>query len=282
MSYVTEPPFSGQYTDHFEKGIYLCKKCKTPLYESLHKFHSGCGWPSFDEELPEAVEKQQDADGERVEIRCAHCHAHLGHIFSGECYTPTNTRHCVNSYSLEFKSQQNTSEFAYFGTGCFWCSEAFFRQLKGVIKVTPGYAGGTTNDPTYSKVCSGTTGHAEVVQIEFDPSLISYRDLLSYFWIMHDPTSLNRQENDIGEQYRSIILYTNSEQQIEAENSKMILERDATYSSPIVTQIIPLKNFYKAETYHQNYFENHRKEPYCRRVIEPKILKIRSLQQGML
>lgn len=279
MTYITEPPFSGKYTDYFEEGVYLCRACKAPLYKSTSKFHSGCGWPSFDQEIQGTVEKVSDPDGERIEIRCANCHAHLGHIFEGEWCTKTNTRHCINSYALEFVKQH---EYAYFGTGCFWCSEALFQRVKGVLNVTPGYSGGKVERPSYEKVCSGTSGHAEVVRIEFDTSVVSYAELLELFWASHDPTSLNRQGNDMGEQYRSIILYVNDEQKNDAERSKMTLERDAIYEKPIVTQIVPFNTFYEAEDEHKNYFEQHNNAPYCQSVISPKLLKIKKLYNDIV
>lgn len=165
------------------------------------------------------------------------------------------------------------SEIAYFGTGCFWCSEALFRRIKGVLNVTPGYAGGRTERPTYEKVCSGTTGHAEVVQIQFDPTSISYPELLAFFWASHDPTSRNRQGHDVGEQYRSIILYVNESQKKEAEESIKKLIKEKKYEKPVVTQIVPFTTFYEAEEKHKQYFERHQDEPYCQVVIAPKLVR---------
>lgn len=270
--YYTEPPFSGAYTDHFEEGTYLCSSCSIPLYTSTSKFHSGCGWPSFDQEIHGSIDRLPDPDGHRIEIRCHHCHAHLGHLFHGEGFTPTNTRHCINSYALRFvKAPHN--EVAYFGTGCFWCSEALFRRMPGVLHVTPGYAGGHTPNPSYKEVCQGTTGHAEVVRVEFDPQKVDYKQLLNLFWASHDPTSLNRQGHDEGEQYRSILLYTNNEQKEAIERSKQKLETSKTYLKPIVTQIVPLETFFEAEPYHKDYYERHPNEAYCQRVIKPKLDK---------
>lgn len=270
MSYATESPFTGEYNDWFEEGVYLCKRCQTPLYTSAAKFHSGCGWPSFDEEIPSSVAKRLDHDGRRIEITCAHCHAHLGHLFLGEHLTQKNTRHCVNSYALQFIPKK---EVAYFGSGCFWCSEALFAHRRGVLSVTPGYSGGWVQDPSYQEVCTGTTGHAEVIRVEFDPKVISYEDLLELFWQSHDPTSLNRQGNDVGTQYRSIILYTDEQQKLIAEGA--LKERRAAYAAPIVTEIRPFEKFYEAEDYHKNYFEKNPAAPYCQLVIAPKLQKIR-------
>ena len=165
----------------------------------------------------------------------------------------------------------STTETATLGGGCFWCTEAMFQMLPGVKSVTSGYAGGTTENPTYKEVCTGRTGHAEVIQIEFDPKLVSYEKILETFWEAHDPTTLNRQGADAGTQYRSIILYNSDAQKIAAEKSKA--EAQKHFSKPIVTEIVPLKHFYKAEDYHQDYFRTNPNQPYCRLVIEPKVEK---------
>jgi peptide-methionine (S)-S-oxide reductase len=169
----------------------------------------------------------------------------------------------------------NERETAIFGGGCFWCLDAVFRQLRGVERVESGYAGGQTVDPTYRDVCSGMTGHAEVVQVTFDPSEISYRDLLGVFFTIHDPTTLNRQGADIGTQYRSIILYHSPEQRATAEQVMAELREQGVWEDPIVTQIEPLTTYYAAEAYHQNYFANNPSQPYCQAVIAPKVSKFR-------
>ena len=163
------------------------------------------------------------------------------------------------------------SEIAVFGGGCFWCTEALFKRLRGVISVKPGYAGGNRPNPTYHQVCTGLTGHAEVIQIEYDPSVITYSDLLEIFWHTHNPTSLNRQGNDEGEQYRSIILYTSEEQQKTAEASKLAAGSSGEFDKPIVTEIKKLEKFYEAEADHFNYFENNSYQPYCQLIIAPKV-----------
>ena len=167
----------------------------------------------------------------------------------------------------------NTSvEKATFGAGCFWCVEAVFERLEGVQSVVAGYAGGTKPNPTYKEVCTGTTGHAEVARITFDPTKISYEKLLEVFWESHDPTTLNRQGADVGTQYRSAIFYHDEKQKIAAEKSKM--EASKILQDPIVTEINPLTNFYEAEDYHQDYFNNNPNAPYCRFVIKPKLEKL--------
>lgn len=158
--------------------------------------------------------------------------------------------------------------------GCFWCTEAIFKRLKGVKSVEPGYSGGQLKNPTYEQVCSGTTGHAEAIQIEFDPKEISYEKLLEVFFALHDPTTLNRQGNDAGTQYRSAIFYHSNEQKKAAENTIEKLEESEKYEDKIVTEIVPYENFYKAENYHKSYFENNRLAPYCQLVIDPKIKKL--------
>jgi peptide-methionine (S)-S-oxide reductase len=165
----------------------------------------------------------------------------------------------------------STFERATFGGGCFWCLEALFQTIDGVKSVTSGFAGGTVANPSYEQVCTGTTGHAEVIQVEYDPAKISYEKLLNYFWQAHDPTTLNRQGDDVGTQYRSVILCHNEAQKLAAEKSKTAAAH--LYQNPIVTQIVPLTQFYRAEDYHQNYFRNHRQAPYCRLVIRPKLDK---------
>ena len=163
------------------------------------------------------------------------------------------------------------TEVATLGGGCFWCTEAIYQMLPGVKSVTSGYAGGTTENPTYKQVCSGKTGHAEVVQVEFDPQRIAYEKILKTFWEVHDPTTLNRQGNDVGTQYRSIILYNSEAQRLAAERSKA--EAQKRFRAPIVTEIVPLKKFYKAEGYHQDYYRSNPNQPYCRSVIQPKVEK---------
>jgi len=172
----------------------------------------------------------------------------------------------------------NSTETTTFGTGCFWCTEAIFKELEGVISVEPGYSGGHTENPTYKEVCSGHTGHAECTQIIYDPSKISFEDLLEVFWRVHDPTTLNRQGADTGTQYRSVIFYHNEEQKRIAEQFKTELDKSGAFPKPIVTEITALKKFYPAENYHKDYYElNQDKDPYCSVVIRPKLDKFRKV-----
>ena len=176
----------------------------------------------------------------------------------------------------------NKLETATLAGGCFWCTEALFTRLSGVVSVTPGYAGGAVKNPTYEQVCIGTTGHAEAIQIEFYPRQISFANILEVFWHTHDPTTLNRQGNDIGPQYRSVIFFHNAAQKEIAEKSKSDLENSGTYPNSVVTEIVPFTNFYPAEDYHRNYFATHSSAPYCNLVIGPKILKLSEKYPGLL
>lgn len=173
--------------------------------------------------------------------------------------------------------RQSKSEIATFGSGCFWCTEAIFERVKGVQKVISGYSGGITENPSYEEVCTGTTGHAECTQIYYDPTVVSYDELLEIFWKTHDPTTLNRQGNDVGTQYRSVIFYHNQEQKQKAEYYKNKLEAEKIWDKPIVTEITEFRKFYPAEDYHQNYYDNNPGQGYCAFVITPKIEKFEKI-----
>ena len=248
----TEAPFSGEYNDFFEAGIFICRACKTPLYESNTKFNSGCGWPSFDDEIENAIVRYEDLSGgrARTEICCAKCDGHLGHVFIGEQITEKNTRHCVNSLSLQFKAYTNL-EKATFGAGCFWQVEKIFKATTGVYLSSVGYMGGNTENPTYEEVCKGQTNHAEVVHIHFNADIISYDEVLEIFWNNHNPTTKNRQGLDVGTQYRSVVFFHSEEQMKIVESS--LKHQSKNWKNPIVTQIISAEKFYRAEEYHQNY-----------------------------
>jgi peptide-methionine (S)-S-oxide reductase len=175
-----------------------------------------------------------------------------------------------------------TNHFAVFGGGCFWCSEAVFERLKGVVSVAPGYAGGKRPNPTYEQVCTGATGHAEVIRVEYDPAQISFRDLLTVFFATHDPTTLNQQGHDVGTQYRSIILYADEEQKREAESVIQELAASRQFRDPIVTEVTPLDTFYEAEKYHREYFRRNESQPYCQFVISPKVGKFQQRFRELL
>lgn len=186
-------------------------------------------------------------------------------------------------FNIESNSQNNKNmEVATFGTGCFWCTEAIFQQLKGVESAVSGYSGGTVKNPTYKEVCTGNTGHAEVIQITFNPNIISYKDLLEVFWKTHDPTTLNRQGADVGTQYRSVIFYHNQQQKELAEEYKKKLDKAGIYNNPVVTEISEYKEFYKAEDYHQEYYNQNKSQPYCNFVITPKIEKFKKVFKDKL
>jgi len=255
----TEKPFSGAYYNLKTEGFYTCKQCDAPLYRSTDKFDSGCGWPSFDDEIPNAVKRIPDADGMRTEIRCANCDAHLGHVFTGEKFTAKNTRHCVNSISLNFIPIEKT-ERAIFASGCFWGTEYYFRKTRGVLQTRVGYTGGHTKNPSYKDVCSGATGHAEAAEVIFDPAKVSYEDLVKLFFETHDPTQVNRQGPDIGEQYRSEIFYLDEKQKETAQKLMDILK---TRGYNVATRLTKASTFWKAEDYHQDYYLKKNGTPYC-------------------
>lgn len=258
----TEPPFTGEYNDFEEVGSYLCRQCGLALFRSSTKFHSGCGWPSFDQEIKGAVERRMDPDGHRTEIRCCRCSAHLGHVFLNEGFTPQNTRYCINSLSLDFVPNLKVieAEEALLAAGCFWGVEYFLKELPGVLKTEVGYIGGIQNSPTYESVCTGKTGHFEAIRVLYDPTKIQYETLIKYFFEIHDPEQTNGQGLDIGEQYLSAIFYHDHQQQLIAQ--KLIQELE-NMGYQIATQILPASPFWRAETYHQNYYEKNHKLPYC-------------------
>jgi peptide methionine sulfoxide reductase msrA/msrB len=277
----TEKSFSGEYNNNFREGVYVCRRCNSPLYLSSDKFKSNCGWPSFDDEIGGAIRKELDSDGKRTEILCMNCNAHLGHVFTGEKLTAKDTRHCVNSLSMKFipmDFETDEENFIVLGGGCFWCLDAFYRSLAGVKEVISGYAGGWDENPSYEKVSDGETGHAEVVKIIYDPKILDFKKILELFFKMHDSTSLNRQGNDIGEQYRSIILFSTWNQYKLAADYIKKLDKEKIYSKEIVTEIKPLYNFYKAEEYHQDYFNKNPENAYCQMHIVPKLAELKEME----
>jgi len=257
----TEVPFSGKFYNFNEKGTYICKQCGAPLYLSTSKFDAGCGWPSFDDEIKGAIKRIPDADGHRTEIICANCGAHLGHVFSGEGFTSKNIRHCVNSISMEFiPDNPPKTETAIFAGGCFWGVEYYMKKIEGVVNIESGYIGGNTENPTYEEVCRKDTGHAEAVRVTYDPKKTDYKTLAKMFFELHDPTQINRQGPDVGEQYRSEIFYTTPEQKNMAEQLVSYLK---TKGYKVATKITAASTFWKAEEYHQNYYNKKGGSPYC-------------------
>jgi len=263
----TEYPFSGEYNDLTTAGSYLCRQCGLTLFRSQMKFHSGCGWPSFDEMFSKNVKEQPDADGIRTEIVCSRCHAHLGHVFKGEDFTAKNSRHCVNSLSLDFVSNTtvNDSEEAIFAGGCFWGVEYLFQKLPGVIKTEVGYTGGDKNHPSYEEVCEGNTGLVEAIRVLYDPSQTNYETIAKYFFEIHDPTQTNGQGPDIGEQYLSVVFYYDDIQKNIAQTLMKELEKK---SFRLATRLLPVSIFWRAENYHQDYYNKTGKKPYCHQYVK--------------
>lgn len=253
----TERPFSGIYNDHHEEGIYACKRCNAPLFRSESKFNSGTGWPSFDDAIPGAL--KEVADGGRTEIECANCGGHIGHVFRGEGMTTKSTRHCTNSLSLNFVAQANEKR-AIFAGGCFWGVEHYLEQEPGVLSATSGYIGGQTERPSYQDVCYENTGHAEAVEVVYDASKVSYETLARLFFEIHDPTQVDRQGPDIGDQYRSAVFYADEEQRAIAEKLIGLLKAKGLN---VATEVVPAGTFWPAEAYHQNYYQGNGKQPYC-------------------
>ncbi len=272
----TEPAFDNAYWDNHAQGLYVDIVSGIPLFSSSDKFDSGSGWPSFTKPIEAGAvsEKRDDSLGmTRTEVRSSLADSHLGHVFD-DGPSPEGLRYCINSASLDFipladmekkgygpwvplvapaKEGEPSRETALFAAGCFWGTEGYFRQLDGVLSTTVGYSGGSVAFPTYEQVCTGSTGHAEAIRIDFDPSKIGYRDLLFHFFRMHDPTSLNRQGGDMGTQYRSAVFAVGGGQRTEALG--VIRELGGEYRKPIVTEVREAGPFYPAEEYHQDYLE---------------------------
>lgn len=276
----TEPPFRNAYWDNHEPGLYVDVVSGKPLFSSLDKFDSGTGWPSFTRPLKEdAVWEKEDRSFGRVrkEVRSKEADSHLGHVFPDGPGTQ-GLRYCINSAALKFipvhqmetegygewlapfvaaglapAGKKNLQEAALLAGGCFWGMEEILRKIPGVLETTVGYTGGTVASPSYEQVCSGRTGHAEAIRVTFDPSKLPYDQLLDFFFRMHDPTTLNRQHNDRGTQYRSAIFFLSETQRKTAEQVKETMNRSGRFDRKIVTEITPAAEFYPAEAEHQGY-----------------------------
>ncbi len=299
----TEAAFCGGLLNNKVEGVYACVCCGLPLFQSSTKFESGTGWPSFFR--PIAAENIRELSDRshgmvRTEILCRRCDAHLGHVFK-DGPRPTGLRYCLNSEALRFVANDQLKDLGekvpatseerrgrgrqltrrteraevVFAGGCFWCVEAVFRQLNGVLDVTSGYAGGSAKTANYETVSTGTTGHAESVKIVYDPRKVSLEQLLKVHFATHDPDDLNRQGNDAGTQYRSAIFYADDEQKAVAEAFLADLKASRVFKKPIVTTIEPLKGFYPAEAHHQDFVACNLQNPYVRAVALPKVKKVR-------
>lgn len=256
----TEQPFSGEYDECEEAGTYLCRQCGLALFRSATKFHSGCGWPSFDDELAGTVKRIPDSDQQRTEILCNRCDAHLGHVFKGEGFTAKNLRHCVNSLSLDFVKDLEVidTEEAIVAAGCFWGVEYYFQKLPGVLKTEVGYIGGAKDFPSYEEVCQKDTDHYEALRIIFDKNKISYESIIKFFFEIHDFSQVDGQGPDVGPQYLSAIFYY-------SETQKNIINKVIALLDNVATRVLPVKTFWQAEEYHQNYYQKNKQQPYCHR-----------------
>jgi peptide methionine sulfoxide reductase msrA/msrB len=284
----TEPPFTGKYNDFFARGTYVCAACRASLFSWDTKYDHDSGWPSFTAPASDdALEYREDLSFgmRRTEVRCASCGAHLGHLFD-DGPTPSLDHFCINSAALDFipeaaaagegragipaagpaaragdaRKAAPAPGTATFAAGCFWGVEYKFRQVKGVADAVSGYTGGTTKDPTYAQVCSDRTGHAEAVQVTFDPATVSYEDLVRFFFTIHDPTQVDRQGADVGIQYRSVIFYHDEAQKQSARRIMAEITASGRFGKPLATALVPAGPFTRAEEYHQRFYEKNEKK----------------------
>lgn len=297
----TERQFSHPSCQRFEPGIYRCLCCQTPLFDSRQKFDSGTGWPSFTQPIKlNAISYHADHSHGmvRVEVKCNACDAHLGHVFP-DGPVPTGLRYCINGVAME-KVKEDAAEpvsesviasaavkppvtqltQVTFGGGCFWCTEALFQRVRGVQRVESGYCGGSIPNPSYEAVCSESTGHAEVIQVTYDPTIVSFQNLITIHLCTHDPTTVNRQGADYGTQYRSVIFYSSPEERATAQ--QVIDAVSQAIGKQVATQLEPFEVFYPAEAGHQDYYNRNRQKGYCAAVIEPKLDHLRRAFANML
>ena len=266
----TERPFTHEFKDIKEKGVFVCVACENPLFSIETKFNSGTGWPSFYQPYASKsvdVGTDNSLGMSRDEVKCAKCEGHLGHVFD-DGPNPTGLRYCIDGIALKFVPAQKL-EKVVFAQGCFWCLEEIFESVKGVKEVISGYSGGTEKNPTYQEVGSGSTSHAEAVEVVYNPDEISYKELLKVYFNSGDITQVNGQGPDIGKQYRSIVFYNNETQKKAIESYIKELEDSKKYSK-IAVEVEPFKAFYDAEDYHQDYAKLHPNEGYVRNVSIPR------------
>lgn len=276
----TERPHSSTLCSLFEPGAYACAGCGTQLFDSYSKYQSNTGWPSFTQPVKDnviAYHKDTTYEMSRIEVTCNVCDSHLGHVFP-DGPEPSGLRYCINAVSLtKIASHQKKITF---GGGCFWCTEAIFNEIKGVIEVESGYSGGEAINPSYKDVCTGATGHAEVIEITYDSSQIDLKGLVKIHLTTHNPTTLNQQGADKGTQYRSIVFYRNEDERMQIVET--IEEVQGYLDEPITTEVKQFEKFYPAEDHHQTYYASNPGKPYCQTVIEPKLNKLRQQHSAHL
>lgn len=262
----TEAPWTST-TDGTSRGSFCCRRCGLALFRGLHAFTSQCGWPSFDDELPNAIARKTDSDGRRTEILCQRCQGHLGHVFIGESLTEKNLRHCVNGISIDFVESDTVidSEEAIIAGGCFWGIEYHLQRAPGVILTQAGYTGDThTPNPTYALMCQHRSSHVEAVRVMFDPSITTYQEILEVFFECHDPTQTNGQGPDLGPPYLSRVFYHNDSQQ---QIGKQLIDELSDQGLVVATELHPATPFWPAEEIHQHYYDKQGQAPYCHRRV---------------
>lgn len=287
----TERPFTGKLLHNDKSGDYTCAACDNVLFKSDAKFDSHSGWPSFDKAVEggKVIAISDNSHGmERNEVVCGRCGGHLGHLFE-DGPTKTGLRYCINSVSLGFKELQKNasavlpvSDTVVLAGGCFWSIQAIYQKLKGVTDVAVGYSNGRQQNPSYQEVSAGNTGFAEAVQVVYNPNEIMLTDILKVFFSIHNPTTLNKQGADEGTQYRSAIFFNNKQQKDVAVEVIGSLEKNKAFDNAIVTQVQPLTKFYKAEDYHQDYYNKNKKQGYCQAVVAPKLEKFEKAFKDLL